>query len=455
MLAGDGTSWYPRAMLSRMLLRQALCLATLILVAACEGGTCPPLEESEAPGEVTFIVLASSGVSGVGVPLSGATVALDQPGGERVELLSGADGKVTFTGLRWSAGPGAVTAHLAGYALESLTGLSAERFAERPVVDGAVGLWLDALEVSPAQSVTVQGTLTGVVDPAHFCFVDVVNSMVAGQWSGPCTGNFSVKVPVGEPFTLQAHEVTPKYLPSGQGYQWPVYRAMQQTFDPITTGTTGLRLDLAAFELPLHTAEISVNLPADTHSRLRNAFPVGNVCAANSLYCFGWPSTLDISGDGARVEGNFAWLEPTWAQSPRLFLQMLDLGTGRTLAALNLDGYPSATLPPTTFLDMPRWRVPESPWPARSLYSPLEWQLPDPGTPLVALYRDQGRKLVWRVYPGKDATVTTLPTPPSSVDEATLLGVEPLQAHLQVLEWDESRTKILRFAESHAVMLQP
>ena len=60
---------------------------------------------------ITFIVVEWSTDSEDWVPMEGATVAFDAPGGERTETVSGADGKVTFEGVDWSLGTAAATAH--------------------------------------------------------------------------------------------------------------------------------------------------------------------------------------------------------------------------------------------------------------------------------------------------------------------------------------------------------
>ena len=66
-----------------------------------------------AGGEsVTFIVVESLLGEPTAPPVEGAMVAFDAPGGERVEQSSGADGKVTFTGVDWSKGKAAVSAYL-------------------------------------------------------------------------------------------------------------------------------------------------------------------------------------------------------------------------------------------------------------------------------------------------------------------------------------------------------
>jgi hypothetical protein len=127
--------------------------------------------------------------------------------------------------------------------------------------------------------------------------------------------------------------------------------------------------------------------------------------------------------------------------------------TGRNSAVVYVEGYPQPGAEPTTFFDMPRWATPASAWPAQSLFAPLAWELRDQGTETALVI--EGQQVVWVVYPGRDATTTRLPAPPSSVDWESLFGTDPLAAYVRILEWDESRTFLRRYAESTAVMLQP
>jgi len=189
---------------------------------------------------VTFIVVDSALGWGEpnSPPLGGATVAFDPPGAGRVEQVTGADGKVTFTGIDWSKGKAAATAFLDGYALWSGVNLDEARLAKATRVDDAVALPLFA--AAAPETVTVKGTLTGLMDAAHSVFVNVVNTNAGTEWIGPSAGTFTVSVPKGAPFMLQAAERSQAYLPSGQGEDMPIFQVLEQSVGATTADMTGV-----------------------------------------------------------------------------------------------------------------------------------------------------------------------------------------------------------------------
>ncbi|HUT78715.1 MAG TPA: hypothetical protein VM285_13555, partial [Polyangia bacterium] len=129
---------------------------------------------------LSFVVMEWSLDEDTWVPLEGATVAFDAPGGERTEAVSGADGTVTFEGIDWSLGTAAATAHAEGYVLASVVDVEPSVVGQLFSVDGAVALLVNELTTAP-ETVSVSGTATGLLDTAHDLVVNVVGVMAGSE----------------------------------------------------------------------------------------------------------------------------------------------------------------------------------------------------------------------------------------------------------------------------------
>lgn len=382
---------------------------------------------------VTFIIVELR----TDLPLQGATVAVDLPGGERVEQVTGADGKVTIGGIQWSAGPISVTYHLDGYAVFSWLDLDQAWTAAATMIDGAVAL--HTWEIPPLPSVTVSGTLTGLVDPAHDVRVNVPASPVASEWDGNSVSSYFVTVPSGLPFHLQGLEMDfPTALPSGQGYTQSIYRVMQKDFPATTVDLTAEVLDFAAFEVPTYTGDISVAVPARTTSPVRSYnyaicgvadAPLYGPDWAYFWYFHGWPSNLDISADGNSIEASMIWTEPSWVARPRTWCEATGAGWS---SFSTMDGYPQpGGLDP--MLDVAELAGALS----IPMHDPFAWDIFDAGVS-VSLWVSGVNGFAWVAHAPDDATSATLPELPSSADAVTLFGTDTgaLQAFVSVSEWE-------------------
>ncbi|MCC6522656.1 MAG: hypothetical protein IT373_08360 [Polyangiaceae bacterium] len=401
------------------------------------GASCSDTEDASSPGtggstaqgggggaangvSVTFYVGESIWGDANHPPIAGATVAFDAPGGERTELTTGADGKVTFDGVDWSLGLGSVTAYGDGHAMYSVVGLDAARVASLRLIDGGVFLALPTLP-GAVDTVTVSGTITGFQDAAHNAVVNVVGSMTGSEWSGASSGTFSVMVPSGVPFTLQALEMTQQPLASGQGYDMPVYQVSHHDFAATSSDVSGAVLDLSTSTLALQTADVSWTTPSRAESRVRAGFGVGLVCPWGSTACTGWSTHIDISAGGNQFDDSLLWVEPTWAETPTFFARVYD---GNELISFRRSmGWPQGgfvgSLP-----DTPEWVTPSA-GTHHPLHESLSWQLFDTGVPEVMLMMMKGATLAWVVSAGADATSLAVPELPSTVDSAALLGLAP------------------------------
>jgi hypothetical protein len=416
--------------------------ATLCLAALFSGACSEPTTGQEGPGgqggqggqggagasaSATFIVVES--ISLVGEhgtqPREGATVALDLPGGTRMEQVTGTDGKVTFTGIDWSLGKAAATAHF-GEHLTSLVDLDETRLAALRLIDGAVMLHLFA-PVAP-ETVTVQGTLAGTLDDAHIAIVRAtvapgfVDPEPAIEWQGTPPVPFSISVPKGAPFTLQAIEKSPNVaLPSGQGTDRFIHQIAERSFPATSTDLTGLVIDFAVDGLSMQTVDVSVATPARRESPVRTGLAEDCVSPLNRIYCTGFASHVDISPDGNQFLATLLWTEPLGSENPFYLLRVYTPRPfSRLVSSRSLSGWPVAgslgTLP-----DTPLWLTP-SVAVMHPLHEAIEWQLFDADVPSVLLLLSRGADVVWNVETGGDATSLVVPLPPSTVDTVAAFG---------------------------------
>ena len=106
-------------------------------------------------GGESIIVVEWSTDSEDWVPMEGATVAFDAPGGERTETVSGADGKVTFEGVDWTLGTAAATAHQPDYALGSVVNIDPSNLAGIFTIDDVIALRTMLIETETPEMRTI------------------------------------------------------------------------------------------------------------------------------------------------------------------------------------------------------------------------------------------------------------------------------------------------------------
>jgi hypothetical protein len=381
-------------------------------------------------------------------PLEGATVAFDAPDGDRIERESGPDGTVTFEGIDWSLGTASATAFLEGYALYSATDLHADTMGEEHLIDGAVPLVLQAPAKPPVEQVTVRGTVTGLLDDSHYCWVSVAQCDNGDEVDGPaevaCTSElqFTVAVPRGAPFVLQAIENGGRQeLPSGQGFDVALFQVAQKSFDALDADATGVVLDFAADGLETFTTERSIELPTRADSPVRDGWPYFYFCAREAYYCTGWPTHVDVSADGNQFDVSFLWVAPDWIEHPDVYTAIFDGGWEEPRISYQFtDGDPS-TAEFERFIDSPAWISPASPTDPHPLHTPFEWESFDErATHALLTVRSgplaEGEATLWVVRPGPGRTTVTVPAAPSTVDEAELLGShQEVELTVGVFDW--------------------
>ncbi len=387
--------------------------------------------------------------------LAGAVVAFDLPGGERVERTSGADGHVTIHGIDWTLGEAAMTVYKDNYAMFSVVGIDADTMvaSSNPYiheVEGVPALYLMLLALPVLPELTVTGTATQLVDPAHDYMVFTARSTATTYWNGAGTDDFSIVAPENEPFTLIGIENTEVMLPSGQGTDYTVHRAMELNVEPTAGPTLAVELDFQADELPVHTADASMVLPTRADSPLRDGMGYFFVGYKDGFYSIGWGSPIDISVDGNRFEGQISWIEPTLVEDPFQFFMVQHGSTGARSVAIE-PGYPQGIAVDPPLYDVPKWVTPSDPMSYYPLHDPMQWELFN-NCPVVVLTVQRSGFTVWRVRAQANATTMTVPQPPSTVNVNSFLGPS-FQAFLSCMYAEPGELDFERLAESPIVRL--
>ncbi|MBW2534831.1 MAG: Ig-like domain-containing protein [Deltaproteobacteria bacterium] len=403
---------------------------------------------------ITVRVYLPGGADDEGVPTEGATVAFDAPGGERTEATTGADGRAIFTGIDWSAGSAGITAYYPDHVMLSSVNVDEARIEDWVDDEGDLPMHLTPLTGTPPDTVTVSGTATGLQDTAHMYVVNIFGARDApfvdgSEWVGEGTEAFSITVPRGVSFSLQSFEFDFTPLASGQGYDRPIYQVMRMDLGPVDTDQASVVLDFAADAVTTHTADVAMNLPARPESPLHGGEPYCFTCAANSYYCEGWPTHLDISADTNQFDISFLWYEPPNIEGPDWFCRV---STDEGMASQVVDGYPQDGVD-GTMMDVPRWVTPSDPTTRHPLHELLEWEWfdEDVATSSVEILRNSP---VWWIRGGPDATSITVPALPSSVDGFALLGTNP-RAKVYGGTYNEATRSWDRYAESQLIPVAP
>ncbi len=382
---------------------------------------------------ITFIVVEWSTDSEDWVSMEGATVAFDAPGGERTETVSGADGKVTFEGVDWSLGTAAATAHQPDYVLSSLVNIDPSDLGIALIIEGSITLQMLPLESKTTETLGVSGTVVGLQDADHEWKASVVGMKSESSCDKTSDGTFSLEVPSGEPFIIQVTEyIVGPVPPSGQGYDQPIYQWMQRSFEATTEELTDVELDFAVSAMETHTADITFEVPARSESPIRDGYGVCNMCDSGSYWCQGWSTHLDISEDGSLFESSLVWVEPEYADDPRVSCGVYVLVGNQWVwgSYISIEGYPDDGDSFGTLMDKPEWLTPEEGGDAYPIQDPLEWEVFDDNVTNIGLFLSKGEQLVWGVGSTPSQTSMTVPEPPSTVDKNELLGSSYLSAQL-------------------------
>lgn len=389
-------------------------------------------------GETLVVEVGTSAFGALGefVPVAGATVAFDKPGGERVELTSGADGTITFDGIDWSLGEGTMTAYLEDHVLWSYLGLTPESLARYIEGAHAERLRFLLLEQGPS-TVAASGTATGMANEAHRLYL---GANTAGSSSSDHAGpDWSLYVASGEPFALvgfEYHMVSPATV-SARGEEFALDGWASLEHEAITEETSGLTFDMTNALAPTH---VSGSFPLPLHG-ISDFFETaqGGVRASAAEFdgslLLGLPTHLDVSTDGTAVEYDVEHVSPSVVAAPMTNYALWDSeGRGAGVQAI---GYPSAgeqdfVVPEPVTLTNEESIAPYD--------TTLGWEMNEVDATDSLLTVNSWVSLrstgvsAWYVRLPRGATEMTLPALPSNVDADAVFGTGSLAVIVQLCE---------------------
>ena len=372
-------------------------------------------ESDATSGTLSVLVTAYDWYDEVGHPAEGATVALDKPGGERVEQTTGADGRTTFDSIDWSLGEASVTAALEGHVVHSRTGVTE--------ADGELEIGLGRRGPSP-DLVELSGSALNMALDTHSL---IVGATVEGDgyWSdGP---DWTMLVEPGTPFAIVATE-RHSGASMAQHMEAPIDGWLLQDHAGLTAaGTVDIDFATAA---PPTVVDGSFPMPARAESRLRTD-GVGWITSGltTGSATVGIATLTDPASDWNSIVYTAEYVEPTGVAAADVSTQYC-LVQADNYACAFAEGYPGAGAQDVTLLDLPRMINPPS---ARSypLHDPIEWEAWDRGVyPLLIVQDDVGR--VWTIRGPLDGTRLIVPELPSTVDPTDLLGPGVVEASFAV-----------------------
>jgi hypothetical protein len=345
-----------------------------------------------------------------GTPAAAAVVALDAPGGARIEQTAGADGSVTFTGLDWSAGTAAVTAYLDdAHVMATRVGITE--------ADGEIDMPVNAL----AEPELVAVNVTGLNVP-HLASTFVMVAATVPGIQCQTRGNelvdpsCTLEVVPGQAFTIVARE----YVPGSCGarcFSAPI-SAWTTADVPAVTGPAEATVDFAA-PAAATTVSGSFVMPGRADSPLRsNTSCMMYTLSALGAGYLGFVTTTRVTADGSTCEYEGQYVTVPGADDPvTIYWVYPDLSNGAD-SWVEVHGNLAAGPQTLPFLDTPAFVTASG----SPLLGPLAWTLFDAGVGVSLFVTRSDGSIVWRVALPPDTTAVTLPQLPASVNVAPLFG---------------------------------
>jgi hypothetical protein len=400
--------------------------------------------EEDAPGDdaapewlVVFVGLYAWGREAVDMePAAEAIVALDLPGGERVERVAGADGRVVFEGIDRAGGASAVTAWSPGRALASRIGIAAD------VHEVTLPLFEHG---EPSGMVDLSGAALHMDDEDGHCLLAWASVPGTRAWSDIGPG-WSIRVLGGVPFLLVVGERTCSGpTPGAHEYAQTFFHWLVVEHDALTgpsvidvdfdhAGTT--RTVHGSFPVP---ARIDSELRTSGYGRASVWLVDGPEQAAvgDTTHAF-----LDEGED--RFEYDVEWLDPGPSRGRLVTGYCVATEPDETPESwIFIDGAPTEGDHDLRFIDV-RIIAPPDGRTHHPLHSPIEFESFDAAgaSPSLAVYRDDD--LVWWVEGPADATSVAVPEPPSAADVSEIVRARLLEAWLSLrrspLPWNPRRS---------------
>lgn len=431
-----------------------LCFA----VAGCGDDVVPLVDAGAAdsgPVGNSLTVLAFETIGRVAMPISGATVALDQVGAARMEQTTGADGKTTFVGVDLAAGASVTAAAGPDRAIRSATFSEAELpgLQTLGLANAAGEITLELTPLAPPDSITLSGTATGLADNGHLFMVSALapGANPPAEHAGP---SWSLSMPsTADPFPMVACE----YMrfpgtTSPRGSELTVFAWLLQSQAAVSADAT-IDIDMStASETPAPYAG-SFTIPtggffdeARASMSIRTAPALGSAIIGNTR-------RIDISADGTAFDyegeaitvagATDLYTQIILAKTPQFSMAYLrgDLRTGAHDPALLEPPEPTS---PAFGVDHP-------------LHAPITWISRDANAMFnLSLMRGSGTNavIVWRLSVPTGSRQAAFPQLPSTVDAAALFS-DIVDARINACDYSAEEQRCLRSAVARAFTLTP
>jgi hypothetical protein len=226
----------------------------------------PPEESPLAAQERPFTIAVLERRASVPLPVRGALVVLDKPGGGRVSATTGADGRAVFADVDFARGEGAITIIERDHVMRSFVGLSAASLSTRggtsaPKTAGDVQVARDVSFFVPRATGTDRATLSGALlnKQAASHFVTLGANVDGGSFQST-RASYSLDVQKDRAFSVFGVEWSPA------GTSTVSKRGIEQTFFRwVRWDHPGLRDDATA---PLDFASGAALTPVRTRARI-------------------------------------------------------------------------------------------------------------------------------------------------------------------------------------------
>jgi hypothetical protein len=311
-----------------MNIARALGSSLLVVLSACGApGPTPGVDAGPNDAAIAPTDTGTSGGDPIAVrvldvdemPIVGAVVAVDRPGGARMEATTGADGLAHFD-VDWANGPFDLIAWASGFSVRANVRRDRALY-ESELTDGAATIILGS--VTPEPTITVTGTITGITATTDNVYV--YNTASASTWSGR-TGMYTLEIPANAPFQLLLIEAaytggmgrdftqtTPHtvLVPEHAGSATDLALDVDLTMNEVTPTTVA-----GSFVIPPVTTTNTFFDTAGLYVTVFNASPV--------RFGMGTP-TLAMFATGARsVSYEMEYVLPAAATMPRSLYALID-----------------------------------------------------------------------------------------------------------------------------------
>jgi len=370
-------------------------------------------------------------------PAAGVAVAVDRPGGGRVETMTGSDGRARFDGIDWFAGTASVIAYLEGHTLFARLGLDGD--------EGEVVVYM-----RPFPEATTQIVLSGTVAGKMVADNTLTVGSTAGGSDSVSGSSFMFDTPADTAATIFACELSSSLSTSGRGYentfvQWTTLDHAGASADSMVA------LDFATPATPtIVTGSVLLPMPRRSASVLdETEFALLAGPGLNTI------TRIAISTDGTRLEYDAEFLQLPALERPVTTYYMYK---SPEVSWIDVPGWPAGGALDVGFADPPTVATPafgvDAHW-----SDTIEWETEStdlPGVLVVTSPADDRILVLAYREPGRSALA--LPVPPTGTTPTDALGgASGADARVQVCDVGDWSAPSLcdRGARSRAFGLVP